>query len=1010
MRMTITKISKLSLPCKSNLKKIVLLFSFLTVLGSASLFSSTGEGQGRVLTWNKDGADGKGSLNWVITRINHMSFWADPPYGDTVSSSDFSKAIVFIDGVWTNWETVKDAVVPDQNFYIHNNRAWYQIFSIQTWDPVIEGEIVNVDNVSNELTVRYELTPEGRVRHNPEQPGYIDSVMQFDPSTDVIKYEGEEMDASSAIQIGRHARVYPERKQTLSVFTPEALAQDPRQPYKNATGDDIWKAFVQQGFFKGYYGPKVYFSENRDGEWINSFRDGQVGRMHLLGADMIKLDGALLRPGDRTVFVPYAQPSEGLESRFLFVRPNDENNIEGTIVAVSGNDITLEVISCPTGEASDIDTSYVNITLDADAVFHLNGIKNQPQTEVLQVGNYVRLMNAWTGAVLARDIDVNKVKLNEQPPTKPYFVLNQLFAPGNEPHFQPAPPEYDTINVIENNTARFKIHPMSTGETTYQWYQDGALIPGAQGMEYLHLAFMKDHGSEFTLEVTNQFGTVTSPPIILTVEADTSKLLVEGASVADNQTIQLMYNKQVDKATAENLTNYSIDQGVSINDITLIGDLQTVILKTSVLTAGSNYEITVNNVIDLSETPNQLADNTIIPVSFRVAFRYFRYTTIEKLSGLNPRIKWMRFFEDDVAYGEGRNYFGVGGNSAAVSYDGFHSPNSASVSNGDGIGLDMQPGNEIAPDSVMIEIESASGRDIRSWKIEASNDMENWTLMYESNAQDTMLNGRTYCFPFDLSGLSPEDILTGAKTAQTIDFPQIPTRDMSESPFSLQATATSGLPLTYFVLSGPAVVSGDQLTLTDTGTVWIRAVQEGNDTYYSAYPQEQTFKVVVDEKTDQTITFDAVANPTEVSSFPAVISLSATASSGLIVSYELVSGDASVSGNQLTVNSAGSVTVKAMQTGNHIYKAAPEEEQTFQVDLLSDVNTHQLQTGYSVHPNPTTGIVYVGAGEKVQVRVYNAVGSLIQECDACNKVDLSTTQAGLYFIEVDQEMHKVIKQ
>jgi hypothetical protein len=41
----------------------------------------------------------------------------------------------------------------------------------------------------------------------------------------------------------------------------------------------------------------------------------------------------------------------------------------------------------------------------------------------------------------------------------------------------------------------------------------------------------------------------------------------------------------------------------------------------------------------------------------------------------------------------------------------------------------------------------------------------------------------------------------------------------------------AGLALTYVVLSGPATVTGDTLTLTGTGTVVLQAYQAGNGTY-----------------------------------------------------------------------------------------------------------------------------------------------------------------------------------
>ena len=63
--------------------------------------------------------------------------------------------------------------------------------------------------------------------------------------------------------------------------------------------------------------------------------------------------------------------------------------------------------------------------------------------------------------------------------------------------------------------------------------------------------------------------------------------------------------------------------------------------------------------------------------------------------------------------------------------------------------------------------------------------------------------------------------------AQTIDFNPPTTVRLTEGPLRLEAAASSGLPVSFRVLSGPASVSGDQLHLTGTGPVIVRAEQPG---------------------------------------------------------------------------------------------------------------------------------------------------------------------------------------
>jgi len=81
-------------------------------------------------------------------------------------------------------------------------------------------------------------------------------------------------------------------------------------------------------------------------------------------------------------------------------------------------------------------------------------------------------------------------------------------------------------------------------------------------------------------------------------------------------------------------------------------------------------------------------------------------------------------------------------------------------------------------------------------------------------------------------------------TSQTISFPAVANVAATAVPFALSATASSGLPITYTVLSGPATISGNTVTLTGSaGTVTIEADQPGNGVYAAASSATISFQV-----------------------------------------------------------------------------------------------------------------------------------------------------------------------
>lgn len=73
------------------------------------------------------------------------------------------------------------------------------------------------------------------------------------------------------------------------------------------------------------------------------------------------------------------------------------------------------------------------------------------------------------------------------------------------------------------------------------------------------------------------------------------------------------------------------------------------------------------------------------------------------------------------------------------------------------------------------------------------------------------------------------------QTNQIINFTAISKKHTQSAPITLNATSNSGLPITYSVVSGPATVSGNTLTLTGTaGVVTVKAEQAGDATYYAS--------------------------------------------------------------------------------------------------------------------------------------------------------------------------------
>lgn len=171
------------------------------------------------------------------------------------------------------------------------------------------------------------------------------------------------------------------------------------------------------------------------------------------------------------------------------------------------------------------------------------------------------------------------------------------------------------------------------------------------------------------------------------------------------------------------------------------------------------------------------------------------------------------------------------------------------------------------------------------------------------------------------------------KSGQGIEFGKLADKFPTDPPFEIAAEASSGLPVSFSLVSGPATLNGNTVTLTgELGTVTLRAEQAGNDAYLAATPVEQSFQVLDPDQVtqkSQSIDFPALSNRTTTAP---PYRVSATATSGLAVSFRIVSGPATLSGNMITLEgNTGTVVVEASQNGDASYLAAAPVQQSFQV-------------------------------------------------------------------------------
>ncbi|HEY2373579.1 MAG TPA: hypothetical protein VGH82_13740 [Gaiellaceae bacterium] len=246
-----------------------------------------------------------------------------------------------------------------------------------------------------------------------------------------------------------------------------------------------------------------------------------------------------------------------------------------------------------------------------------------------------------------------------------------------------------------------------------------------------------------------------------------------------------------------------------------------------------------------------------------------------------------------------------------------------------------------------------------------------------------------------------------SQSVQTIQFSSVPPAAavVGGTPYTLGATASSGLPVTFSAdatSAGICSVSGTTVTFTGAGTCIIDADQPGDANYLAAAQAQQSFPVTL---VPQAVSFTSTPPAAAVIGDPAY-TIAASASSGLGVSFSLAAGSAGVcalTGSSVSFVSAGTCTIDADQAGNSTYGAATQVQQSLTV--VAPSASPQSITFTSTAPASATvgGATYsVSAAASSGLAVSFTVDATSSSVCTLTGTAVSFTNTGTCTIDADQ--------
>ena len=228
------------------------------------------------------------------------------------------------------------------------------------------------------------------------------------------------------------------------------------------------------------------------------------------------------------------------------------------------------------------------------------------------------------------------------------------------------------------------------------------------------------------------------------------------------------------------------------------------------------------------------------------------------------------------------------------------------------------------------------------------------------------------------------------KMDQAIIFGALPNKTVGDAPFSLSATTSSLLTVSYSSTSDKITLRGNQVTIVKAGRAIITASQTGNTNFNSATQVDQSF-CIRPSKPTVTVSNANTATPTLTSS--------ATGGNQWYLNGTAISA---ATGTTLIVTSNGAYKVQA-KTDDCTSEFSADTPISITGDLPS------IQDKVTVYPNPVENYLELLGlkGEVTGSQVFDMTGRMsslvLEKRDEIHRANVEHLSQGIYLLRVQQD-------
>lgn len=310
-------------------------------------------------------------------------------------------------------------------------------------------------------------------------------------------------------------------------------------------------------------------------------------------------------------------------------------NSTGEYVTPQGNSESLEIISILKQDQTKLEVVF-STDLDQAAAENVDNYSIDNNVSVL----YASLRENQKAVVLVTSDHLKGVNYT--------LTVNNLFEAGNPSNKIKENAQYqymfdnsntepllvESVSIVETKNVEIYFNKpvlRETAENIENYYiGNGVEIVKAELLENLKVVSLSTstHQKDVTYTlVINNIQDLSTPPNVIAENTEFTYLLnsvdetapvLISAEIFSATKVELTFSEQLDKQSAESVGNYKIDKGIQVESAELGQDKKTVYLTTNEHVRGTNYTVTVNDVYDLAENGNKIADNSSVPYYFTI--------------------------------------------------------------------------------------------------------------------------------------------------------------------------------------------------------------------------------------------------------------------------------------------------------------------------------------------------------------------------------------------------------